>query len=147
MKYKTIIDPEQEEIVIIYAHERNSKVEEIERIASRQSSELVAFYDKNNFKLIEPTAVDCFLVEDGKVIALMEKERLLLKQRLYEIEDMLDDSFVRLNQSCIANIKSVERFDLSFTGTLLVIFKNGHKDYVSRRQLKKVKERIGMKHE
>ena len=59
---------------------------------------------------------------------------------------MLDGSdFVKLNQSCIVNIKKIECFDASLGGALKVTLKNGYRDYVSRRQLKAVKERLGLK--
>ena len=56
----------------------------------------------------------------------------------------LGTDFIKINQSCIANIRQIQRFDTSFSGTLRVIFKNGYTDYVSRRQLKAVKERLGL---
>ena len=61
-----------------------------------------------------------------------------------QLEEMLDDSFVKINQSCIANIKKIDRFKATVGGSLTVIFKNGHIDYVSRRNLKNVKERLGL---
>ena len=39
----------------------------------------------------------------------------------------------------------IDRFNASIGETLLVIFKSGYKDYVSRRQIKNVKERMGIK--
>ena len=58
---------------------------------------------------------------------------------------MIDDTFIYINQGCLANINLIDRFDASIGGTLLIIFKSGYKDYVSRRQLKKIKERLGIK--
>ena len=84
------------------------------------------------------------MVEDGKVYALTESEKYRLKQRLYLLEEMLDVSFVKINKSCIANIRKIKKFDASFSGTLTVVFKNGYRDYVSRRNLKSVKERLGV---
>ena len=57
---------------------------------------------------------------------------------------MLDLNFVRINQSCIANINQIKKFSASFNGFLQVHFKNGYIDYVSRRELKNVKERVGI---
>ena len=71
-------------------------------------------------------------------------EEYLLKERLYSLEEKLPETFVRINQSCLANIKKMDRFDTTISGTLKIQFKNGHMDYVSRRQLKTVKERIGI---
>ena len=37
------------------------------------------------------------------------------------------------------------KYQKTFSGTLSVVFKNGYTDYVSRRNIKAVKERIGIK--
>jgi DNA-binding LytR/AlgR family response regulator len=75
---------------------------------------------------------------------MTENETFQLKERLYMLEEMLDDSFLKINQSCIANIHKIKKFDASFSGALFVTLQNGYKDYVSRRRLKAVKERIGL---
>ena len=68
------------------------------------------------------------------------------KKRLYKIEEMLeDDDFIKINQSCIVNIKMIESFDASIGGALMIKLKNGYRDYISRRQIKAVKERLGLK--
>jgi hypothetical protein len=72
-------------------------------------------------------------------------ETLQLKQRLYEIEKVLPETFVKINQSCLCNIRKISKFGASLGGSLTVILKNGYKDYVSRRQIKAVKERFGLK--
>ena len=142
MKCRTVIDKDREEEVVIYVHEKNSLSYEIEELVLGKSLELFGYKDKNIVKL-SPSDVFCFTVEDNKVYALCEKEKYQIKQRLYLLEEMLDKDFVKINQSCIANIRKISKFDTSITGTLMVSFKNGHRDYVSRRQMKKVKERIG----
>ena len=86
----------------------------------------------------------CFTIEGKKLYALTENEKLLIKQRLYQIEELTDNDFLKINQSTIINIRKIKRFDTSLSGSLLVVLKNGYKDYVSRRQLKFVKERIGL---
>ena len=79
------------------------------------------------------------LSHEGNII-----EKFEIKTRLYVIEEKLPENFIKINQSCIANINQIERFDASISGTLKIRFKNGYTDYVSRRQLKNVKERIGI---
>ena len=44
----------------------------------------------------------------------------------------------------LINIDKIKRFDASLSGFLLVTLKNGYSDYVSRRNLKNVKERLGL---
>lgn len=143
MKCRTVIDKDREEEVVIYVHEKSELSSEIEEFVMGRSLELLGYKDKNIVRLTL-SEVYCFTVEENKVFAITEKERLQLKQRLYLLEEMLDDSFVKINQSCIVSVRKIKRFDTSITGTLVVELKNGYKDYVSRRQLKKVKERIGL---
>ncbi len=143
MKCRVVIDKKREEEVIIYAHERNETVESIERLISETQFELVGYSGKSAVRF-ELDEVCCFTVEDNKVFAMTENEKLQLKLRLYQIAETTDKRFIKINQSCIANIRMIKRFDSSISGTLRVTFKNGYTDYVSRRQLKTVKERLGL---
>ncbi len=142
VKCQTIIDKNHDEEVLIYVHEKSELSEEIERLVLGRSKYIIGYGEKEIVN-INVSEVCCFAVLDNRVCAVCDKETFQVKQRLYVLEDMLGDDFVKINQSCIANINKIKRFDTSFAGTLNVIFKNGYKDYVSRRQLKKVKERIG----
>ncbi len=143
MKCTTIIDKNREEEVLIYLHEKTALATEIEELVLGSSLELIGYQDKKILRM--PTSdICCFVIENNKVYAMTEKEKIQIKQRLYTLEENLDKNFVKINQSCIANIRKIERFDTSFAGALLVIFKNGHRDYVSRRQVKIVKERLGI---
>lgn len=144
MKCEVIIDPACEEKVIIYARENSKQIEDIKKLVEEIGTELVG-YGNREIKVLNPADICCVTVLDGKVYAVCEQEQLLLKQRLYEVEELLPETFVKINQSCLANLRKVERFDASISGTLMLRFQNGHRDYVSRRQLKHVKERLGMK--
>ena len=68
-----------------------------------------------------------------------------VKKRLYELYELAKDSFVYINQGCLANINKIAKFDVSIGGTLMVVFHSGYKDYVARRRLKEIKERMGIK--
>lgn len=143
MKFTVIITNERDEEVVIYAREKTKLIYDIENLIRDNAFELIGYsgYEAVNLRTDE---VVCFLVEEGKVYAITDKNRFRLKSRLYQLEETLPENFVKINQSCIANIKKIERFDTSVSGTLLIKFKNGYKDYVSRRQMKAVKERFGL---
>lgn len=143
MKHKTIIDNEKEE-VLIYTPKVTNKITMLERYIEDLDSEIIAFRNKTSICLSYNDVI-CFTIENGRSFAITEKEKLLIKRRLFQIEEMVSENFVKINQSSIANITKIERFDASIGGNLMVIFKNGYKDYVSRRQTKLVKERIGFK--
>lgn len=144
MKCELIIDPNCEERVVVHARGESDLTRAICRLVEEHTTQLVGYRDG---EIVPLTAAEitCAMVEGDKVYALCGKEKLQMKQRLYVLEEMLGSSFVKINQSCLANVSKVERFDASVSGTLKVKFKNGHTDYVSRRQLKQVKERFGIK--
>ena len=143
MKFELIIDPNSEEKVTVVAKSKNDLVEKIEELVTQTSGELVGFWGKEGEK-ISPNDVCFFMVEEDKIYAEMVDKKLQIKSRLYILEEQLPKNFVKINQSCLANINMITRFDASVSGTLMVFFKNGKSDYVSRRQLKYVKERLGL---
>ena len=143
MKCTLIITDEHQEEVVIYARERTKLTDDIEALVIGSVTEIIG-YGENQAIRLKTDEVTCFMVEDSKVYALTDKDKYQLKQRLYQLEEMLPDNFVKINQSCIANIRQIKKFDTSISGTLLIKFKNGYKDYVSRRQMKTVKERFGL---
>ena len=142
MKYSIIIDKDREEEVVIYAHERSRTVERLEAILQDSPAELVGYRGDEIVRIL-PTEVLCFSVEETKTYAVTEKGKYLLKLRLYQLEERLGAGFVKINQSCLVNVDKIESFKTSLGGSLMVTLKGGYRDYVSRRQLKAVKERIG----
>ena len=143
MDIKIFIDKERAEEILIYAHERTSLIEEIERLVSESNLELIGYTDSEAIK-INLVNVNCFISEGNKVFALTD-DRLQIRLRLYQLEDLLDDNFIKINQSCIANIRQIKKVQATFSGAISVTFRNGYEDYISRRNLKSVKERLGVK--
>lgn len=144
MKCEITIDKEREEAVLVYLHEYRPIADDIERLVSGEKSEIIGYVDKSAIRLDE-SEICCFIVSDNKIFALTDGGKYQIKERLYQIESRLGGDFVKINQSCVANVKKIKHFDASFSGALMITFVNGHKDYVSRRQLRAVKERMGIK--
>ncbi len=143
MKFKLFIDKERAEEVQVYAHKKSKLTDDIEQLILNSAVELNGYKDREVVRL-NPTDVHCFIVENNKVFALTAKDKLQLKCRLYQLEEEFADSFLKINQSCMVNVKMIARFDASISGALNVKLKNGYSDYVSRRNLKNVKERLGL---
>ena len=143
MKFRLIIDKNREEEILVYAHQKTPLTESIEKLVSQEEFRLIGYVDREAVKL-DFDEICRFTVEDNRVFAETVNAKYRLKFRLREIEEKMPPVFVKINQSCLANINMIERFDASVSGSLLVKFKNGSTDYVSRRQLKTVKERFGL---
>lgn len=143
MKCEIVIDPECEECVMIYAKKNYPIIEEIRNLTIRNGDGIFGYVGNEIVKL-DPMQIQYITVVKNKVHAVCDDQRYVLKDRLYVLEELLPDFFVRINQSCLANITKMERFDTSISGTMKIKFKNGDIDYVSRRQLKTVKKRVGV---
>jgi len=86
---------------------------------------------------------------DKKVYITNEKETLLLKLRLYEVEAFLQqeglDSFIRISNTDIVNFNNVQKLDMSLTGVIKVILNNGESIMVSRRYMSKIRSELCLK--
>ncbi len=143
MKLKLHIDPEKDEEIIIYAHKKSPLTDAIEQLVAENGVEIIGYNESESVRL-NLNEICCFSVIGEKVFARTPTTDYRVRFRLCQLEEKLPDSFVKINQSCLANIRMIDRFDSSVSGTLIVRFRNGSSDYVSRRQMKKVKERIGI---
>ncbi len=142
MKFTYIEDPNME--VIVKAPSKTALVQQIESLCSQQEHGLVGYTDCL-FKELNPLDIEYFVSYGDKIYGYIGKEEYLIKKRLYELHDMLSDHFIYINQSCLGNINKIHHFESTLAGALVVVFKSGYKDYVSRRQVRNVKERIGRK--
>lgn len=143
MEYELIIDKEQQEKLILIVHEKNELVTSIENLLNIQKTNLIGYKDYDIVK-IDISNISCVYTDNNKVYVLQNNVKYLVKQRLFQIEEMLDTSFIKINQGCIINMKEIKKFELSIGGSVKVILKCGFEDYISRRELQKVKRRLGI---
>lgn len=143
MKITTVIDKNREEEIVIYLKEDNGLARKIEALLNGTSTEIIGYRDEN-MKVIRHGEAVCFTIIDSKVYCITENGRYRVKERLFELCEILGDNFVKINQSCLANTEKIKGFSASVTGSLKVLFVNGYTDYVSRRQLRTVKEKFGI---
>lgn len=144
MKCFVTIDKDVEEKVDIYAHEYYSLIDQIKQIVDNEQLSLIGYRDNETIPL-SINKIQRFYIENSKVYCSDDQKTYLLKQRLYQIEEIVKESFVKVNQSCLVNVSYIQCFKSSWNGSLVVVLKNGEEDYVSRRQTKVVLERIKKK--
>ena len=142
MKFKFVKSDTDE--VVVYAKSKNDIVKQIQEICEMSESD-ITLYDEGFIKKVSASSIECFFTYGEKVYALYEGEKYLVKKRLYELSEEYNDTFIYINQGCLANLLYIDNFDCSIVGTLLVYFKSGYKDYASRRQIKNIKERLGIR--
>lgn len=95
--------------------------------------------------ILKPSDIHYFHTEKEAVIAVTTSGSYKLKEKLYELEEILpSNKFIRLSKSVIANLHELSRFEASFNGTLCVHFKSGAKEYVSRTYVNTIKDALKM---
>jgi len=145
MKFRLIVDKEKEEEVVATVHERCPLIEEIEALISKHTDRIPG-YTEDDIKMLSVSEIECVTVLDGKTYAIDSKNsRYRLKQRLYEIEEQLPSSFIRINKSALANESALDRFTVTIAGSVDAVFKCGYTEYVSRRCFAQIKRRLEAK--
>lgn len=140
---KFVFIESNENVVKVYAKERNALIDAIESMCNIDDN-ILGYYEDSIVEL-NLNKVECFYTQKDRVCAISDNKVYYVKKRLYELYELAKDSFVYINQGCLANINKIAKFDVSIGGTLMVVFHSGYKDYVARRRLKEIKERMGIK--
>ena len=84
-----------------------------------------------------------FETEDNQVFAHTKKDVYQTKYRLYELEELLPGSFIRVSKSTILNVSHVLSIKKNLTASSEVWFEGTHKQvYVSRNYYKQLKQRL-----
>ncbi len=126
----------------------SAMTEEVNRLVKKLSEDfpkMLAGIRNDRCELLEQTEIIRIYAASGKVYAVTAKGEYVLRRRLYELEEQLaGSSFVRISNSEMINLKKVEHFDLSFTGTIYVKLSNQTSTYVSRRYVSKIKTVLGI---
>lgn len=147
MKFNLIIDKTKDEEVVATVHSRSALTDEIEALILKYAgADRIPAYCDDEMKMLAFSDIECVTVLDGKTYAIDSKNRRYrLKQRLYELETLLPSSFIRINKSTLANENRLDRFAVTYAGSVDAVFKCGYTEYVSRRCFAQIKRRFETK--
>lgn len=139
MKFRLIIDQNHEEEIVATVKQKSTLIDYIQALVESDGNNLIGYYNNQIVKL-DINKIECIYIENNKTFVSYDDERTyLVKKRLHEIEEILPVSFIRISKSAIANSNKIEKFITTITGGVNVEFKNGYKDYVSRRCFRQIK--------
>lgn len=140
------IDDNCKELEVIIRTDKMT--EEIHSIINRLSAtdrETLAGFQENVMQILDVSEIIRIYSAVKKVFAQTNKGEYILRMRLYELEERLDQRrFVRISNTEIVNLDAIKKIDFSFTGTIVITFSNGATSYVSRRYVVKIKQVLGM---
>ena len=146
MQIEIRIDPACTETkVIVVTDKVTDEINALIKNLSRESSQYLAGFQEDVLELLDLSDITRIYASGGKIQAVTDRGEYQLRLRLYELEERLDKKdFIRISNSEIINLKKVRKFDLSYTGTICVSFKDGTTAYVSRRYISKIKKILGI---
>lgn len=144
MKIEIKIDPQCTETSVLIVS--NTMSQEITDIVNKLSdTDIIAGTKDSVLEILEMSDIIHVFATDQKIFAKTDKGKYILKLRLYEIENKLNNAhFVRISNSEIINLKKVKNFDLNYSGTIYVELSDNTVTYVSRRYVAKIKKILGI---
>lgn len=143
MKIKTIIHENYKELEL---HVCNNLLDDevnhmVMTLHDLFVSKINATDEKGNKVNLKPSEVISFFAVNQRVYALDMDKQYTVSKKLYELEaDLENTCFTRISRSEIINYKMIKCLDMSMTGTIKLIMKNGYETYTSRRNVVKIKE-------
>jgi len=147
MKFKLVIDKNKDEELVATVHSRTALIDEIEALVLKHAgTDRIPGYGEDSIKMLSVSEIECITVLDNKTYAIdSTNHRYRLKQRLYELEALLPSSFIRINKSALANELRLDRFQVTYAGSVDAVFQCGYREYVSRRCFAQIKRRFDAK--
>src|SRR5690625_1814422 len=146
MKVNIDIDDKNEETSrTIQEKEKYEEFEEIMSVIKKKKPLRLFGIDEDQTVLLQPEEIDFIYAENRKIFAALDNRQLEIRLKLYEIEKILaPHNFMRFSKSVIGNLNCIQRFEVSFNGNLCVYFHSGNKEYITRKYVAAIKDKLMM---
>lgn len=145
MKVKIEIDSNiSEDEIIIKCKEFNNEMKKIEQSIMQVSKKAnIIFYKNNKEYYLHLNEILFFETSGNGIDAHTLNQVYKIKNKLYELEEILPHNFVRISKSTILNVNHIYSIDKNLASSSIVQFNKTHKQvYVSRNYYKILKQRL-----
>ena len=144
MKVRIEVDPQMDEPeMIIRAPRLTEDVARLQQLILEQKMTPLTFYKDRSEYFVDVSEILFFETDGEKIYGHTKEEAYEVRQKLYELEEILPIAFCRISKSTIVNTKQIYSIEKSFSGTSTVNFYQTHKQvHVSRHYYQLLKERL-----
>ena len=144
MKVRIELDPQMDEPeMIIRAPRLTEDVACLQQLILEQNMTPLTFYKDRSEYFVDVSEILFFETDGEKIYGHTKEEAYEVRQKLYELEEILPIAFCRISKSTIVNAKQIYSIEKSFSGTSTVNFYQTHKQvHVSRHYYQLLKERL-----
>lgn len=140
MKIKIIEDPDLEEDIIIHCRVMTP---EIQKFVEQSSTMTIQASSRGSDVNVDLNDVLFFETEGDAVYVHLNNLSLITRYRLYELEDALPSTFLRISKSTILNSENVSSLERNLTSNRSVQFFDSTKIvYVSRMYYARLKTKL-----
>ena len=144
MKLRIEIDSELTETeIVIKAAALTDEIADLQRLLQETKAPRLIFYKGTGEYYLDLAEILFFETDGEKIYGHTREEAYEVRQKLYELEEILPIAFCRISKSTIVNTKQIYSIEKSFSGTSTVNFYQTHKQvHVSRHYYQLLKERL-----
>lgn len=133
----------KEPYAVIYTNAITGEVIKIRSILEIQEP-VVTVADGERIIVLTPEEIYMIRTENEDVVVYNKDRRYISDKRLYEMEALLGNGFLRISKSTIINLKMIDYVEPAFNGMMMILLKNGGKDFISRKYLPQLKQYLGI---
>ncbi|WP_285396250.1 LytTR family DNA-binding domain-containing protein [Lysinibacillus sp. fls2-241-R2A-57] len=138
------ISKEMKEEILIRCHEVDDEIYEIVNKLKTENL-IVLGYQDDRVHRIKLSDIYYFEAVDGKVFLYCKENVFEVKQKLYELEELLQrKNCFRASKSTILNIAKISSINPSISGRFEAILDNGERAVVSRQYVPVLKNMLGI---
>lgn len=145
MKIQVKIDSDmsEDEVIITVAQMSDDVIKAINFLKeqSAKASVLTLLDDEQEY-FVQCSKILFFETEQDTVIAHMDQQALQTKYRLYELEQLLPKSFVRISKSAIVNIDHIYSIERKLSSSCVFFDHSDKVVYVSRHYYQTLKQKL-----
>lgn len=135
----------KEPYAVIFTNEMTEAVRQAAAILEGAvSNKAITVTDNERIFVLRPEELYMLRVENERAAVYTRTKRFDSGRRLYEFEDMLGVSFMRISKSVLINLQYLECVEPTLGGLMMVTLKNGCKECISRKYLPAFKKYLGL---
>lgn len=134
---------EDDKVNIIFNHNDIPKVNHLLDLIVQGEPIYILGYNQYGQKRVESRNIQYVMTEQDDVYAVLYDTKLLVKMKLYALEDLLKQKqFIRVSKYCIVNIGKINYIRALINSKLELQMNNGDLCEVNRNYLKTFKEAL-----
>lgn len=145
MKVEIKVLPETKDpYAIIYTSEMTPEVRRTAELLKMESTDIIPVVENGRIVVLHTDEIYMVRVENERTVVYTKEKRYGSGKHLYEFEAVLGNGFMRISKSTLANLHYLDYVEPTLGGLMLVVLKNGYKDYISRKYLPSFKKYLGL---